>query len=146
MNTLESIAGVTHTNPFHLYADEKRQPVKCDLVVQPAQGWAVATELSDGGPGLILCPLTLAAAICRDYSIEPEKLVLVVRYAFGADYENLYLLHFATGERDLFDAVRFSGPARHLVPQLDVPALLEALSTGQVAPWRALKSSSPAKA
>jgi hypothetical protein len=147
MNTLQTIPGVTHTSPFHLYDDEKRQPVKCDLLVHPAQGWAVATELADGGPGLLLCPLTLATSICREYKIEPEKLVLFVRYAYGADYENIYALHFVEGGRDLFDTVRFTGASRQLVPLVDMPVLLEALRTGQAATWKpARPAASPVRA
>jgi hypothetical protein len=131
MNTLENLPGVTHANPFHLYDDEKRRPVKCDLVVNPAEAWAVATELTDAGPGLVLCPLTLATAVCTKYDIAPERLMLFVRYAYAADYESIYSLHFVAGGRDLFDGVRFVGATRQLVPQVDVPALLEALSTSQ---------------
>lgn len=140
MNALKNLPGITHTHPFHLYDDDKRQPVKCDLVVHPAQGWAVATELADGGPGLVMCPLTLAISICTEYRIEPEKLVLLVRYAYSTEYESIYSLHYAAGGRDLFDGVSFAGATRHLVPVVDVPALMKALSTGQVATWRALRS------
>jgi hypothetical protein len=135
MESLAALPGVVHANPFHLYDDDKRQPVKCDLVVQPAQGWAVATELADGGPGLVLCPLTLAT--CNN--IEPEKLALFVRYAYDTSYESIYSLHFAASGRDLFDGVRFTEATRHLVPIVDVPALLNVLSTGQTATWRALR-------
>lgn len=139
MEALFGLPGVVHDLPFHLYDDDKRQPVKCDLVVQPAQGWAVATELADGGPGLASCPLTLATAVCSKYDIEPERLVLLVRYAYGTNYESFYSLHFVAGGRDLFDGVRFVGPSRHLVPVADMPALMEALSTGQAATWKALR-------
>jgi len=139
MESLAALPGVVHANPFHLYDDDKRQPVKCDLVVHPGQGWAVATELADGGPGLVLCSLTLATSICSQYNIEPEKLALFVRYAYGTDYESIYSLHFAAGGRDLFDGVRFTGATRHLVPIVDVPALLDALSAGQGTTRRALR-------
>lgn len=148
MNTLENLPGVVHVNPFHLYDDDKRQPVKCDLLVHPGQGWAVATELADGGPGLVMCPLTLATAICTQYSIEPEKLLLFTRYAYAADYQSIYTLHFGAGGRDLFDGVRFAGATRQLVPELDVPALIEALSTDQLpaASMKAIRPTSTARA
>lgn len=139
MESLAALPGVLHACPFHLYDDDKRQPVTCDLIVQPAQGWAVATELADGGPGLILCPLTLATAVCSKYTIGPEQLVLFVRYAYASDYESVYSLHFAAGGRDLFGGVRFAGATRHLVPVADLPTLMQDLSTGQAAVWKALR-------
>ncbi|QKG59149.1 hypothetical protein GKZ68_20940 (plasmid) [Hymenobacter sp. BRD128] len=145
MNPFQAIPGVVHANPFHIYDDEKRRPVKCDLVVQPGQAWAVATELANEGPGLVLCPLTLASAICTQYSIEPEKLVLLVRYDYAADYESIYSLHFVAGGRDLFDGVRFAGATRNVVSPVDVPGLMEALRTGTTGPWRALRPGSAAR-
>lgn len=148
MEALANIAGVVQANPFHIYDDAKRQPVKCDLVVNPSQGWAVATELADGGPGLVLCPITLATAVCREYHIEPESLTLFVRYAFAANYESIYVLRFAAGGRDLFDGVRFEGANRQMVPTVDVPELMEALRAGQApaATGRALRPVSAARA
>ena len=69
MNNLSTLAGVTHALPFHLYDDVKQQPTRCELVVHPAQGWAVATELENGTAGLSQCPVTLAAKVCQQFNI-----------------------------------------------------------------------------
>ena len=141
MNALHTLAGVTHALPFHLYDDVKRQPSRCELVVHPAQGWAVATELSDsGGPGLASCQLTLATKVCQEYGIDPEALTLFTRYAYTGSYENVYAVRFVSGERDLFDGIRFLGPRRDMLNPEDVTALVQQLTEGQApAPnWRAL--------
>lgn len=140
MNNLSTLAGVTHALPFHLYDDVKQQPTRCELVVHPAQGWAVATELENGTAGLSQCPVTLAAKVCQQFNIDPQALTLFTRYAYTGNYENVYVVRFVSGERDLFDGVRFLGPRRDMLRPEEVDALVQQLSSGQApAPaWRAL--------
>ena len=140
MNALHTLAGVTHALPFHLYDDVKRQPARCELVVHPGQGWAVATELPDSTPGLAVCQVTLATKICQEYGIDPQDLTLFTRYAYAGSYENVYAVRFVSGERDLFDGIRFLGPRRDLLNPEDVAALVQQLTAGEApAPgWRAL--------
>lgn len=141
MNSLVTLAGVTHALPFHLYDDVKQAPTRCEVVVHPEQGWAVATELAEGGAaGLAQCPLTLAAKICQEYSIDPQALALFTRYAYTGNYENVYAVRFVSGERDLFDGIRFLGPRRDMLSPEEVDMLVQQLSSGQApAPeWRAL--------
>ncbi len=141
MNSLHTLAGVTHALPFHLYDDVKRQPTRCELVVHPGQGWAVATEMA-GGAGLAQCHLTLATLICQQYPIAPAALTLFTRYAYTTAHESIYAVRFGVGERDLFDDIRFVGPRREALNSEDVAALQQALTTGQApAPgWRALSA------
>lgn len=142
MDSLLQLPGTVHVPIFHLYDDEKRQPARCELVVAPTQGWAVATQLNDqGGPALVVCHQTLAIKVCQLYPIEPERLVLFTRYADASTYQNLYSLHFISGGRDLFNEISFTGPSRKAVAELDAPFLLQALQSGEPLPpeWRALK-------
>lgn len=152
MNSLHLLADVTHVLPFHLYDDVKRQPTRCELVVQPAQGWAVATELPQTLQqpaliGLVQCHVTLAAKVCQEYNIEPSSLTLFTRYAYSDNYENVYAVHFGHGERDLFDGIRFLEPRRVMLNQEDVGALVVQLRSGQAPPpaWRALAPTSAPK-
>lgn len=140
MNSLSTLAGVTHALPFHLYDDVKREPTRCELVVHPAQGWAVATELEGTTTGLIQCQVTLATKICQEYGIDPLALTLLTRYAYTGNYENVYVVRFVSGERDLFDGIRFLGPRRDMLNPEDVTELVEQLSNGQAPAqqWRAL--------
>ena len=140
MKSLSTLTGIIHSLPFHFYDDDKQQPARCELVVHPAQGWAVATELESETTGLSQCQLTLAARICQQYNIEPQDLALFTRYAYTDTYENVYVLHFVSGERDLFDGIRFMGPCRERLTLADVDALVARLREGQApAPqWRAL--------
>jgi hypothetical protein len=140
MNSLSTLAGVTHALPFHLYDDVKQQPTRCELVVHPAQGWAVATELEGNPTGLIQCQATLATKICQEYGIDPQALTLLTRYAYTGNYENVYVVRFVSGERDLFDAIRFLGPRRDMLKPEDVDALVQQLSNGEAPAqqWHAL--------
>ena len=142
MDALLQLPGVDHVPVFHIYDDEKRQPARCELMVAPALGWAVATQLYDGGPGLVVCHQTLAVKVCQLYPIAPERLVLFTRYADPErTYQNLYSLHFASGGRDLFNEISFVGPTRRPVAELDTPFLMQALQAGEPLPaeWRALQ-------
>lgn len=129
METLANLPGV-------------RQPAQCSLLVHPGQGWAIATE-QPNGPGLAQCHLTLATKICQDYGIQPETLSLFTRYAHGDT--NMYAVRFETGERDLFEAVRFMGARREWLHPQEAAALVEALAEGQApAPaWRAVRVATP---
>jgi hypothetical protein len=153
MNSLHLLADVTHVLPFHLYDDVKRQPTRCELVVHPGQGWAVASELPQTLQqpaliGLVQCHITLAAKICQEYNIEPGLLTLFTRYAYSDNYENVYAVRFGHGERDLFDGIRFVEPRRDMLNQEDVTALVEQLSSGQAPAqgWRALTPAPASKA
>jgi hypothetical protein len=42
MLTLSELPDVRQVQPFHFY-DAQHKPTKCDLLVNPAQGWAIAT-------------------------------------------------------------------------------------------------------
>ena len=144
MNARHTLAGVTHALPFHLYDDVKRPPTRCELIVNPAQGWAVATEIPDTGtPGLAFCQVTLATKICQEYAIDPTGLTLFTRYAYAGSYENVYVVRFVSGERDLFDGIRFLGPRRDMLNPEDVTALVEQLTNGQAPAlvWRAIPPS-----
>ncbi|MFC6225833.1 hypothetical protein ACFP2F_21490 [Hymenobacter artigasi] len=140
MNSLSTLAGVTHVLPFHLYDDVKQQPTRCELVVHPAQGWAVATELDNGTAGLIQCQVTLATKICQEYHIDPQALTLFTHYAYTGNYENVYVVRFVSGTRDLFDGIRFLGPRRYMLTPEDVTVLVQLLNNGQApaSEWRAL--------
>jgi len=141
MDTLQQQPGFVHVPIFHFYDDEKRQPARCELLVAPALNWAVATELSNGGPGLVGCHLTLAVKVCQTYPIEPSRLSLFTRYTDHITYQNWYCLHFAAGGRDLFEGVLFSGVSRRRIADLDVPLLVQALNGGEPLPpeWRAVQ-------
>lgn len=141
MNLLHTLAGVKHALPFDLFDDTRHQPTRCELVVHPAQGWAVATELPDSGTaGLALCQVTLATKLCQEYEIDPRALTLFTRYAYSAAHESVYAVRFVSGDRDLFDGVRFLGPRRDMLNPEDVAALVQQLTEGRApAPvWRAL--------
>ncbi|MDF7815276.1 hypothetical protein [Hymenobacter sp. YC55] len=151
MEALLQMPCVVHVPQFHLYDDEKRQPASCELMVAPALGWAIATELIDGGPGLARCHQTLAIKVCQQYPIEPGVLTLFTRYTDRKTYENLYVLHFASGGRDLFNDITFVGSTRRPVAELDTPFVVQMLQAAGMQPamkqpgaslppeWRALK-------
>lgn len=141
MDSLLQVPGVSHVPVFHLYDDEKRQPARCELLVNAAQQWAVATQISDGGPGLVLCHLTLAIKVCQLYPIEPGNLILFTRYTDHRTYQNVYSLHFTSGGRDLFGGISFTGVNRQPVPEVDTPGLIAQLREGVVldARWRAVQ-------
>ena len=145
MDALLQVPGVVHVPIFHFYDDEKRQPARCELLVAPDLGWAVATELADGGPGLVKCHLTLAVRVCQHYPIEPSLLTLFTRYTDQSTYQNLYSLHFATGGRDLFEGVAFGGVSRRAVADADTPFLIQALQSREPLPveWRAVQLLAP---
>jgi hypothetical protein len=130
MLTLSELPDVRQVQPFHFY-DAQHKPTKCDLLVNPAQGWAIATDRPDaGGAGLMQSFATLAAKICQDYQVEPGQLMLLVRYAYDNDFSSLYVVHFAHGERDLFEGVRFLTPRRQELPPEAAAELLEQLQSG----------------
>ncbi|UPL51274.1 hypothetical protein [Hymenobacter sublimis] len=141
LDALYTLPDVIHALPFYLYDDVKRQPARCELVVHPAHGWTVATELEQGAVGsLMQCPVTLAAKVCQQYGIAPGALSLFTRYAYSSNYENVYAVRFGHGERDLFNDVSFLAPRRDMLSPEDVAALVQALQQGKApAPnWRAL--------
>lgn len=141
MNALHTLPEVLHALPFHFYDDVKRQPARCELVVHPSHGWAVATELEKGVVGsLVQCHASLAAKICQEYEIAPGALTLFTRYAYSSNYENVYAVRFGHGERDLFNDVRFLAPRRDLLSPEDIADLVQTLQRGEApAPgWRAL--------
>lgn len=141
MDSLLQLAGVSHVPVFHLYDDEKRQPARCELLVNAAQRWAVATQITDGGPGLVLCHQTLAVKVCQLYPIEPGDLFLFTRYTDNATYQNVYSLHFTSGGRDLFGGIAFTGVNRRPVAEVDTDTLIKDLREGNELPpeWRAVQ-------
>ena len=140
MNSLSTLAGVTHALPFHLYGDVKQLPTRCELVVHPVQGWPVATELNNGTTGLIQCQVTLATKICQEFGIAPEAPTLLTRYACTGNYENVSVVRFVSGKRDLFDGIRFLRPRRDMLKPEDMDALVQQLTTGEAPEpgWRSL--------
>lgn len=131
MLSFSDVAAVREVQPFN-FSDAQCKLVACDLLVNPAQGWAIATERTDaGGAGLMLSFAPLAATICQAYQIEPRQLTLFVRYAYDNDFSSLYVVHFAHGERDLFEGVRFLTPRRQELPPEAAAELLEQLQSGQ---------------
>ena len=140
MDTLNQVAGVQQVQPFHFFTASS-QPTRCDLLVNPAQKWAIATELTQAGyTGLAQCHITLATKICQEYEIEPETLILFTRYAYVPDYSSLYVVRFAHGSRDFFEGVHFVTPYRDTLTDDQAAQLVQQLSAGQAPPaaWRAL--------
>ena len=141
MLSFSELPNVRQVQPFHFY-DAQQKPTKCDLLVNPAQGWAIATDRPDaGGAGLMQSFAPLAAKICQEYQIDPAQLTLLVRYAYDNDFSSLYVVYFAHGERDLFDGVRFLTPKRQELPPAAAAELLEQLHSGQ-APSSTLRATS----
>jgi hypothetical protein len=131
MLSFSDVAAVREVQPFN-FSDAQRKPRTCDLLVNPAQGWAIATESADAeGAGLMQSFAPLAAKICQEYQIEPAQLTLFVRYAYDNAFTSLYVVHFAHGERDLFEGVRFLTPRRQELPFEAAAELLEQLQSGQ---------------
>ena len=117
MLSFSDVAAVREVQPFH-FLDAQRKTIACDLLVNPAQVWAIATERPDAeGAGLMQSFAPLAAKICQDYQLDPAQFTLLVRYAYDNDFTSLYVVHFAQGERDLFEGVRFLAPACGGIPQ-----------------------------
>lgn len=139
MESIHLIAGVMHALPFHFF-DPQHQPTRCELAVHPQHGWAVATELPEVAPGLTACSLTLATKLCQEFDIAPAALVLFTRYTYSSNYENIYVVRFGHGEKDLFDGVRFLAPHRDLLTPEQVASLVDELRAGQApaSTWRAL--------
>jgi hypothetical protein len=131
---------VRQAQPFHFF-DPHHQPTKCELVVCPAQGWAVATELPDAkGAGLMHSLTTLASKVCTEYNIAPAQLSLFARYAYSDEATGWYMVRFDHSDRDLFDGVRFLAPTRKEVPPDVAGVLLKELASGQAPAleWRAV--------
>ncbi|OGX84108.1 hypothetical protein BEN47_16660 [Hymenobacter lapidarius] len=130
METPLDIPGTQQVRPFHFF-DAQHQPTRCDLVVHPAHGWAIATELPQSGhAGINQCPHTLAAKICGEYDVDPAALVLLVRYAYPAA-DSYFVVRFIQGDRDLFDGFTFLGPSREPLDPDQVAELLAQLTAGE---------------
>jgi hypothetical protein len=130
MESLLDIPGIQEKKPFHFF-DAQAQPTRCDLVVSPAQGWAIATELPQTGrAGLNQCPQTLAAKICGEYGIAPSLLLLLIRYAYP-DADSYFVVRFVQGGADLFDGFTFIGPRREPLDPNQVEELFHQLKAGQ---------------
>ena len=140
MESLLTLPHVCHVPMLTLLDDQKGRPFSCTVVADPGRGWVVVTEQEGPAPGLARAPLALARAACQQFRIEPEHLVLLTRYAYNSNYENIYSLHYTHGSRDLFEGARFAGPSRRAVVPADVPALVAQLVAGEaLAPqWYAL--------
>lgn len=130
METLLQIPGIQQIQPFH-FLDSNHQPTKCNLLVHPAQGWAIATELHLAGQTPIqYCALTLASKVCQEFSIDPTALALFSRYDYG-EVASYYVLHFVHGGPDLFFGISFLGPLRDVLPQEQAEQLFQQLAAGQ---------------
>lgn len=133
--------GVNHALPFFLPDESRSERVRCELVVHPALGWAIATEIEAPDSAVLVRSLVnLATQVCLDYGIDPCQLVLFIRYAFTPAYENLYAVRFGAGGRDLFNGVRFCDPRRELLNLEQLTLLEQSLLSGQgsLLHWRAL--------
>lgn len=140
MENLLTIPGIKQVRPLHFF-DAQAQPTRCNLLVHPAQGWAITTELPQAGrAGIGQCPQTLAAKICGEYGIAPAALVLLARYAYP-DADSYFLVRFVQGGADLFDGFTFIGPHREPLDPHQVAVLFNQLVAGeQPAPnWRAIQ-------
>jgi len=130
MENLLNLPGTRHVRPLHFF-DAQAQPTRCDLLVHPAQGWAVATELPQNGrAGINQCPQSLAAKFCGEYGIALEALVLLARYAYP-DEDSYFLVRFVHGSADLFDGFTFAGPSREPLDPNQVEELFTQLTAGQ---------------
>ncbi|MCC2548480.1 hypothetical protein LJY25_18680 [Hymenobacter sp. BT175] len=130
METLLSIPGLQQAHPFHFF-DIRAQPTRCDLVVHPAHGWAIATELPAAGrSGILDCAENLAAKICDEYGIAPNELVLVVRYVYPKT-DSYFLYRFVHGARDLFGGFTFIGAHREPLDPEYAGQLLERFLLGE---------------
>lgn len=130
METLLQIPGIQNIEPFHFF-DTEHKPTQCNLLVHPAQGWAIATELHKAGQTTIqFCALTLASKVCQDFNIDPTALALFSRYDYGG-IANYYVLHFVHGGPDLFFGISFLGPMRDVLPQEQAEELFQQLVAGQ---------------
>jgi len=140
MKTLSQLPDVRHEQPFHFF-DTHHQPTLCELVVHPANGWAVATELPDAkGAGLMYSLTTLASKVCTEFEIEPAQFSLFARYAYADELKGLHLVQFGHSDRDLFEGIRFLAPTRRELLTDVVGVLLQQLTTGQALAleWRAV--------
>lgn len=148
MDSLLDLPGVVHEALFPLCEVSQGPVAWCELLVAPGAGWAVVTQLNDGGPGLVLYHPELASRICQRYGIAPERLVLLSRYTDHHSYENVYVVHFTGGERDLFETITFTGSSRQALGPLDTPALLLLLHQAQPLPgeWRAVQAGAAQRA
>ena len=130
MENLLHISGIQQLKPVHFFNTD-HQPTRCDLLVHPAQGWAIATELHPAGqPGLVHCALTLASKICQEFRIDPAVLALLSRHEYNS-FASYNVLHFVHGGPDLFLGISFLGPLRNPLPMEQAEQLFQQLSAGQ---------------
>jgi hypothetical protein len=139
MDFLTEVTQAQQVQPF-LFPDSNSKPTKCNLLVSPAQKWAIATELPAGGTGLIHCHISLAAAICKEYDIEPEALMLFIRYTYAEQHSDMYVVRFGHGSRDFFEGVHFVAPQREQLTEDEAAQLVQEVSNGRApaSHWRAL--------
>lgn len=140
MDFLTQVTQAQQVQPFH-FSDPHNQPARCNLVVSPAQGWAIATELSaSGGTGLIHCHISLAARICQEYDIQPEALALFTRYTYAETHADMYVVRFGHGSRDFFEGVHFVAPSREQLTEDEAAHLVQVLAGGRAPSpvWRAI--------
>ena len=130
LEKLRNIPGVQLAQPFH-FTGLRAQVAQCDLVVHPAQGWAIATEPPLArGTGFNECAENLAGKICEDYDIAPTALVLIAHYVYAAkDYYFQY--HFVHGDHDVFGGITFIGAHRKPLDPEQAVQLLQQLLAGR---------------
>jgi hypothetical protein len=129
LEKLRSIPGVHLAQPFH-FIGVCAQPAQCDLVVNPAQGWAIATEPPQAGQtGFNECAESLAAKICEDYDIAPTGLVLIAHYVYAGKYY-YFRYHFVHGDHDIFGGITFIGAHRKPLAPEQVALFLQQLIAG----------------
>lgn len=129
LEKLRSIPGVQFAQSLP-FAGVHSQRAQCDLVVHPAQGWAIATEPPEaGGTAFNECAENLAAKICADFDIAPTALVLIANYDYaGRDYYLLY--HFVHGDHDIFGGITFIGGHREPLDPAQIFQLEQHLVAG----------------
>ncbi|QNE42302.1 hypothetical protein F1C16_22010 (plasmid) [Hymenobacter sp. NBH84] len=129
MENLRNIPGVQMAPSFN-FTGVRAQLAQCDLVVHPAQGWAIATEPPEARvTGFNECAENLAAKICIEYDIAPTALVLVAHYVYAGN-EYYFLYHFVHGDHDIFGGITFIGAHRKLLDAGQVAQLLQHLLAG----------------
>ncbi len=129
LEKLRSIPGIQLTQPFH-FTGVGAQLAQCDLVVNPPQGWAIATEPPQARhTGFNECAESLAAKICEDYDIAPTALVLLAHYVYaGRGYYFLY--RFVHGDHDILGGITFIGGHREPLDPAQVVQLEQHLVAG----------------
>ena len=138
MENLLSIPGSQRAEPFYFFND-LAQPARCEVLVHPANGWAIVTDLPLFFWDRIgLRSLDLAAMLCDQYGIAPTALVLLARYA-SPHADSYCLLRFVHGDRDIFGGFTFIGPMREPLDPKQVAELLARLNAGGP-PQRSLRA------